>query len=275
MSKTLAVTELRERNFYFLYLRELAETGMTNYKWHEHSFYELLLLSEGEYEYVIENRRYVMKKGDVLLIKPGTHHFGRRVIKSPISLYCIGFSPEHMECGRLAEGIFNKGEHFSLPDDSPIQKILCAAKCKLDISRNNASQFIKSVCESTLLILDDVDMKITHEERTNESVQKIIDYVNKNLASISTLEDISTAIFFSSSYVRCVFKKEMGIGIMQYVRNKKVLLAERLIKSGRKPTDIYTECGFSNYTSFYRAYSAYYGASPKQRRTASKIFFKK
>ena len=265
MSKTLAVTELQERNFYFLHLRKLEETGITNYKWHEHSFYELLLLSEGEYEYVIENRRYVMKKGDVLLIKPGSHHFGRKVIKSPISLYCIGFSPEHIECGRLAEEIFNKGEHFSLLDDSPIEKILYAAKCKLDTSRNNASRFVKSICESTLLILDDVDIKITQEEITNESVQKIIDYVNRNLASISTLEDISAAIFFSSAYVRGVFKKEMGIGIMQYVRNKKVLLARRLIKSGRKPTNIYTECGFSNYTSFYRAYRAYFGTSPKSK----------
>ena len=66
--------------------------------------------------------------------------------------------------------------------------------------------------------------------------------------------------------MRAIFKNEMGIGIMQYVRNKKVLLANRMIREGEKPTDIYLECGFSNYTSFYRAFYAYFGASPKHQR---------
>ena len=48
-----------------------------------------------------------------------------------------------------------------------------------------------------------------------------------------------------------------------YVRNKKLLLAHRKMRHGKKPTEIYLECGFSSYPSFYRAYIAYFGKKPK------------
>ena len=63
----------------------------------------------------------------------------------------------------------------------------------------------------------------------------------------------------------------MNIGIMEYVRNKKVLLANRKIKHGKKPTEIYIECGFSNYPSFYRAYSEYFGYPPKTKKVTAQI----
>ena len=39
-----------------------------------------------------------------------------------------------------------------------------------------------------------------------------------------------------------------------------------IIESGEKPTEIFAECGFSNYPSFFRAYRAFYGFSPKTRK---------
>ena len=225
-----------------------------------------MYVAEGELEYVIENRRYVIKKGDVLLVKAGLHHFERNVIKSPSILFCIGFSSEALESREISEELFEKGEHFSLGEDSPLVKMLFAAKEKLSASKSNAHLFVKSIAEAAVLMLDDLDMTASHTaEITNANVQKIIRYVNENVAQIHSTEDIANAMFFSPSYVRGLFKREMGIGIMQYVRNKRVLLANRKIKSGGKPTEIYTECGFSNYTSFYRAYLAYFGASPKEK----------
>ena len=58
----------------------------------------------------------------------------------------------------------------------------------------------------------------------------------------------------------------MGIGIMEYVRNKKVIRAHERIKKGEKPTEIYAECGFQTYSSFYRAFVSYFGFAPKTKK---------
>ena len=103
-------------------------------------------------------------------------------------------------------------------------------------------------------------------EIKNDAVQKILDYIKANLCDIHKISDISSSLFFSESYVRTLFKKEMNIGIMEYIRNKKVLLAHRKIKDGEKPTEVYLNCGFSNYPSFYRAYISYLGYPPKTKK---------
>ena len=268
MDTKLEVIEFRDIDFYFLFIKKRTDTGLTNQKWHEHSFNEIMYLAEGECEYVIENRRYVLKKGDVLLIKSGLHHFERKNIEKDSALYCLGFFTEAIENGELATEIFNRGEHFSLSESPALSKILGSASDKLNLSKNNAPSFMKAIAESVIFILSDLDMKREFgRDIKNATVRAVIDYINENLATITSIEDIANAVFFSPSYVRALFKREMGIGIMEYVRNKKVLLANRKIKHGKKPTEIFSECGFLNYPSFYRAYTSYFGVSPKNRKT--------
>ena len=262
-----SVTEVATGDLYFLYLDKTSDKGETGYKWHEHTFYEILVFEEGESEYVIENRCYHLNDGDVLFIKPGYHHFENKVIKAPTRLYCLGFLPEAIESSEIADKVFENGEFFSLGKDSPIFELLSAARKKLKGAKSNAVFFIKAIAEAIILMLNDVDVR---QEKTpeikNGTVQRILDYIKSNLCSINKIEDISTALFFSDSYVRTLFKKEMNIGIMEYVRNKKVLLANRKIRHGRKPTEVFSECGFSNYPSFYRAYNAYFSYPPKTKK---------
>jgi len=267
MNKNLNVTDYKNNDFYFLYLESTSDEGITRDKWHEHSFYEIMFIVDGDNEYVIENRRYVAKKGDVLLIKPGSHHFKRTKMSKHSTVYCLGFLPEAISNGGLAETVFDKGEHFSLSDDSPLLDVLSATRKKVSKSKKNISSFIKLAAEVVILILCDLDteQEIVPEIK-NAAVQKMLNYIKENLPNITKVSDVSGATFFSEPYTRTLFKKEMGIGIMDYVRNKKVLLAHRKIRHGRKPTEIYIECGFSNYPSFYRAYVSYFGYSPREQK---------
>ena len=269
MDNNNAVTEVASGDLYFLYLDKTSSKGETGYKWHEHTFYEILVFEEGESEYVIENRCYHIKDGDVLFIKPGYHHFENKVLNAQARLYCLGFLPEAIESSEIADKVFENGEFFTLDKNSPIFDLLGAARKKLQCEKNNAISFIKAIAEATILMLNDVDVREEKpSEIKNDTVQKILDYIKANLCDIHKIEDISNALFFSDSYVRTLFKKEMNIGIMEYVRNKKVLRANRRIRQGRKPTEVFSECGFSNYPSFYRAYNSYFGYPPKTKKGA-------
>ena len=54
---------------------------------------------------------------------------------------------------------------------------------------------------------------------------------------------------------------------MHYLRDKRLMLAQTLLGSGNKPTEIYEQCGFRDYATFYRAYVRYFGVNPSGRRT--------
>ena len=269
MENNISFIDYHSNDFYFLYLNRSAEEGITGDKWQEHSFYEIMLICDGESDYVIENRRYETKKGDVLLIKPGKYHFKEWINKGPISIFCLGFLPEAISNAGLAEEIFKRTEFFSIDDDSPILEAFSLMKKKLALSKKNFSLFIKSLSEAIVLLLSDIIIGVEkQEEIKNTAVRKMINYINENLCDVKNVDDVARALFFSESYTRTLFKKEMGIGIMEYVRNKKVLLAQRKIRHGKKPTEIYAECGFSNYPSFYRAYVAFFGKPPKSVRNS-------
>ena len=226
-----------------------------------------MYVADGESEYAIENRKYLLKGGDALLVKPYRHHLEYNRIIEKSSLYCIGFSADAIDNGKLAEEIFNKYEYITLGKDSPFEKILTALKLKLQNSNKNAEGYAKSLIEGLVYSLG--DCSIRNEEIPgikNRVVEKTLDYMNENLFAIQSLDDIADALFFSKAYIRAVFAKEMGIGIMQYVRNRKLVYAHDKILAGRKPTEIYTECGFNTYSSFYRAYVSYFGYPPKTKK---------
>ena len=41
-------------------------------------------------------------------------------------------------------------------------------------------------------------------------------------------------------------------------------MARRLIRRGRRPTDVFTECGFNDYATFFRNYKSYFGYAPSE-----------
>ncbi|MBR5140201.1 MAG: helix-turn-helix transcriptional regulator [Clostridia bacterium] len=264
MNERHETVEYKDREFYFLYNERSKAQFTESKRWQEHSFCEIMYLEEGEIEYAVESKRHVIKKGDVLLVSAGSYHLEKRIIKSPTKLYCLGFFPDNIGCHDLACEIFERGRQFSLGKSSAFVMLLSAAREKLSQSKSCAHEFIRAMSEAAVFILSDLDMsEDPGEDIKNVTVRRVIDYINKNLSEIRSCEDIAAAMFFSPSYVRSIFKREMGIGIMEYVRNKRILLAHRKMKHGKKPTEIYAECGFSNYPSFYRAYLDYFGYSPK------------
>lgn len=266
MDKNITSIQMKNEDFYFLYVERRSDKGITDKERHNHSFYEIMFIAEGESEYVIENRRYILKAGDAMLVCPYLHHFEYNRLQSHSSLYCLGFSTDAISNGNLAEKIFSRGEHIALGENSPFAEMLSAAKSKLRLCRKNEAFFIKSLTEAIIYSLDDYSSDSENTSKIeNRLIQKTIEYIDANIYQIKTLDDIAAPLFFSKSYVRSIFKKEMGIGIMEYVKNKKMARAHERIKKGEKPTEIFLEFGFSTYSGFYRAYLNYFGYSPKTK----------
>lgn len=248
----------------FSYLVNNPEPGITNNARHVHPYYELMYIEDGELEFVVENKRYFLEKGDVLVIKPGQYHYARQLFRAPYARFCLGFSPEFVFDRKFAENLSDRGEKFSVESDSSFNLLVYSMKNMANKETPYDDVLFRGMMDALLICLEETAPDENGISTANSNFQKILDYISKNLATIYEVEDIAKALFLSRSYVMHLFKSELRVGVMQYVRNKKIMLAHKMLKKGAKPTEVYTRCGFSNYPSFYRAYTAYFGFSPKE-----------
>lgn len=95
-----------------------------------------------------------------------------------------------------------------------------------------------------------------------ENIQKSIDYIEDNLKSEFTVEELSEMSEFSLFHFYRLFRTAVGMPVMQYVVRRRLLHGIYEIGSGRQMVDVAMEYGFSTYAGFYKAFVREFGCTP-------------
>lgn len=95
------------------------------------------------------------------------------------------------------------------------------------------------------------------------NVQRMIDYVERNLEGELTLEAIARRLGYSSSWCTRQFRRVTGQTLRGYIRERRLSeAAVKLRDSERGILDIAMEAGFSSQEAFTRAFAELWGMSP-------------
>lgn len=81
-----------------------------------------------------------------------------------------------------------------------------------------------------------------------------------------TLDFLCNKFQISQTHLNRKFKTIVGTTVKRYILNKRIVMANGLIKSGAAPTSIYLDCGFKDYSTFFRAYNNVYHTSPNSHK---------
>lgn len=231
---------------------------------HYHKIYEIVYFIEGDGEFLIENKRYPLSSGDLMLILPGSHHNIHLLSSKRYERYVLNFTEYLVPSDLLAtlqqmEGCYKVGggvipelfarfdEHIVRVNDDE-KKIQMLFRCVL-------TEIIVYLCSEGNR--EGVSSKLLKED-----MSRVIDYINKNLEKPICLEDICSEFHYSKSYICREFSKSMGVPVMSYVRTKKMTYAAALLRAGMRPTDVALQCGYSDYSTFYRLYVKTMGVPP-------------
>ncbi|MDR1251652.1 MAG: AraC family transcriptional regulator [Treponema sp.] len=103
-----------------------------------------------------------------------------------------------------------------------------------------------------------------HSDPQYEKIQRILSFINDNLAGELSLETISKQFYISISYLSALFRDVTGFSLSHYIITKRILLATELLKQNRPVTAVTELCGFNNYSHFIRTFKKFEGISPKQ-----------
>ena len=97
-------------------------------------------------------------------------------------------------------------------------------------------------------------------------MRKVLTYINNNLTTITSLDVLEQKFFFSKSHINRVFKESTGSSVWGYIVLKRLLLARTMLQEGKQATLVASECGFGDYSSFYRQFKEHFGISPIEAR---------
>ena len=95
-------------------------------------------------------------------------------------------------------------------------------------------------------------------------MDRIIAYIEENLNEDISLAALSSMFFISKYHLSREFKKYTNVTIHRYIKLKRLIRAKERILQNERITDVSAECGFGDYSNFFRAFKNEYEMTPKQ-----------
>ncbi len=225
-----------------------------------HLFHEMVLFLGGNVEMISETVHIKLKPHTLIVIPKETYH--QFVINGKKDEYCrcvFQFDDDISELKKMIdEGM---QELFITESDSKIDYLFS----KL-IEQTEDESFSNETLKATLVLL----LKEIHTRKsleidvnlTDELTKLAIKYITENLTSNISSEEIAKALNVSVSTLMHTFKKNMNISIYKYIIKKRLILAHIKISKGESATSVATECGFNDYSGFYRQYKKMFDKTP-------------
>lgn len=240
-----------------------------HFKYHIHDRYELFCLVKGRVGYVVEGHTYKLRSGAILLMRQGEAHKLIVNESDEYERYVLIFRPEIFNAfsasllkpftdrGLGARNLYLSSE-LGVSAITMFEKIFKEAPVSspLDAIVSNISALLSSI---GLAFFNNSSERNNTE---NDLGHSIISYINENLSNDLSLETISRIIHLSPSQINRIFRKITGTSIHDYILSKRLILFQEKLSSGKSATIASQECGFNDYSSFYRLYKKRFGVSP-------------
>ncbi len=245
---------------------------------HSHDFSEIYFFLQGSASYIVEDCKYSLRPGDVLLIPPNKLH--QLDIKDSAMTYerfVVWLNQRYLKRISTAKTDLNTcflqaHEHnaFLIRNSAVSDKI----RHILDgFSVSQTGDFGADVeneerIKALLVLLGQYFLQnrddFTILGKANPCVTKAIDYISEHISQDLSLDAIASALFVDKYYFAHIFKEYTNTSPHRYILKKRLVLSKQFIEEGFPITEVFAKCGFSDYTHFFRAFKNEFGITPKQ-----------
>ncbi|MBO5287736.1 MAG: AraC family transcriptional regulator [Clostridia bacterium] len=241
-----------------------------DFKPHIHDYLELLCLVKGKVSYMVEGKIYKLSKGALLLMRGSETHKLIVEQSSEYERYVLNFRPEVLPStlSGLLSPYFDRelGErNLYLPSQlrvSPVEqfKRMYEEMAMLEPCEALVANLCSILSSIKVVFLSGEDLS-----RENRYENEIISYINKHITEPLSLSQLSAELHLSTSQLSRSFKALTGTSIHSYILTKRLILFQEKLSQGKSALDASLECGFKDYSSFYRLYKKRFGVSPTKR----------
>ena len=157
--------------------------------------------------------------------------------------------------------------HFDVISFNIIQSKIITLLEELHSHRFGQSVLISAHVNSLIMTLSRMIYETENQIAIKENsslYQNILNYIETHINENISLNTIADNFYVSKYHIAHIFKNQMGLSIHQYILKKRLSICKAAIVSGSNINTVFLECGFGDYSSFYRAFKKEFGISPKE-----------
>ena len=237
-----------------------------NFASHTHDMWEILMLVRGDISYIVEGKSYKLQRDDIVLSRSSVFHSVRPESNATYERYNVIYDEKSLPRG-IVEKIPRGVDIFRLANSEAVREIFE----KIDAYSKRFSD--EELCHITKNLIEEIFYHLAISDGAAESasvnphVSSALRYIKENLTTVRSIEQICDALYITKSHLHHLFIKNIRMSPKQYINSKRLQRARSLIRKGRRPTEVFTECGFDDYATFFRNYKKHYGYPPSLERT--------
>ena len=246
---------------------------------HSHSYYEIVyVLSNSGTQYLVGTKRYQLQRGDIIFVPPGIGHKPlfpselaepyKRIVLWISSDFVDGmkyvypeYTPEFAEQSFLLRTTGTPWEtigtyfHMGLKEAQEKKEGWQFALC------GNTMQLL-TMCLRALLEPATQPMK----SEKPELLDNVVSYIESHLNEKISLADTASRFYVSESTIGQTFQKKMHVSFYHYVTQRRLIAAKSMMLEESNLDTLSEKVGFTDYSTFYRAFKKEFGISPREYR---------
>lgn len=235
---------------------------------HCHPKYELLYLVQGRGKFVVESAEYPLREGMAVLLRPYEYHYVQPDGECAYERIVVSFSQDRVAEALQTLPLLQKsgdGACF-LPDGMQfgVAEALRTLDAALLLEKEPAEVLLQAVLQQVLTLLHLSSPVASVEE--DPLIERVMSYLTEHLVENLSLEELATRFFISKYHLCRAFRRHAGVTVLDYLTAKRVAMAQALLLQGVPAAEAARQTGFSEYSTFYRAYRKHTGKAPLRQR---------
>lgn len=242
---------------------------------HWHSHLEIIFLLSGYMTAYIHDKRYTLKKDDMLVINPKELHSTKAYGNTDYILLQIPYGYLPLPPGQISFLQFQA--YFPSITTNATQKEMRNCLMLLlkiyEEKRNGYQLLFSSIMYRFLFILyknyakTASDLSQSKKSRNFERIEETIQYVKSNYQKEISLSDITARLNVSPEYFCRLFKKHTGQTFLEYVNAVRMIhFYQDLLHTDYSITELLNRNGITNYKVFIRMFKDTYKTTPHKLR---------
>lgn len=237
---------------------------------HWHPEAEWLIVREGEIRLTLDGVCKTLRRGQVVLIPPGTVHSG---IPDRCIYECVVFDPTILQsplrgsAGKAVKKFLSRVSIYDTDKDDALNRLTACLQTRAPGFETEA--LAASFDRINRLIYKSSQPEIVTPDRKQRLIpfENAVLYLQEHYPEPVGLSDLAAAAGLSENYFGEYFKTVTGKTPIQYLTEYRVeRAAEALRGNDASVTEIALECGFNDLSYFIKTFRRFYGTSPAQYR---------
>lgn len=243
------------------------------YPIHRHEELEVIVVRSGTASVFCNGKSYVASQGDVCIFPPFSMHAFRCLNSQSVAYSGLVFNFRLANGNGYFAGIDRFAAFFNAAD-------VCSVVSASNDKDGRLSEAVRFICGS-FEVNTDVATAVTDmlgllqayslpaltdiaEQKRLHAVRQALDYIGVHHAEKFTVEELSVACGYSEFYMMKLFKKYVGMTVVDYANCLRLYHAEKMLRQLRPIADTARKVGFDNISYFNRQFKRLYGVTPTE-----------